>query len=209
MARLGSRSLQKQRTKRGERLSEIVSTPPREINPYRIHFACRAPSTMRPTPRFTGNRLATAPARPPDRSPALGPPSADLPVGENLRTRPLPHLPPSCGIGAASCCDSCCALNPITSTATAVRPPLDHEDQGDVSLPISTSIGTFPQDPERPDTEGCGCQPEAPGVMPRTSWESGIGTSGRPQKKFIKRRLGLQFVAAYPRLCSTAPLTPI
>ena len=34
-------------------MSEIVSTPPREINPYRSHFACRAPSTMRPTPRFT------------------------------------------------------------------------------------------------------------------------------------------------------------
>ena len=39
----------------------IVLTPPRDINPHRNHFSCRAPSRMHPAPRCTGNRLATAP----------------------------------------------------------------------------------------------------------------------------------------------------
>ena len=178
-------------------MSEIVCTPPREINPYRNHFACRAPSTMRPTPRFTGNRLATAPARPPDRSPALGPPSADLPVGENLRTRPLPHLPPSCGIGAAGCCDSCCARNPITSTATVVRPPLDHEEQGDVSLPISASIWTFPG----AERHGRLRPPSGAhrGGVRKALWGWGFGALGATVKKSSRQaQIGLAIRGSLP-----------
>ena len=135
-------------------------------------------------------------------------PSADLPVGENLRTRPLPHLPLPCGIGAIGCRGACWARNPITSTATAVRPPLDHEDQGDVSLPISASIWTFPGAARhgRLQSPSGG----TPGWRAKSLVGVGFWRLGGDRKKVpVKRRLGLQFVAAYPRLCSTAPLTPI
>ena len=97
-----------------------------------------------PYPALHRQQLGYSPARPPDRTSAPGPPSADFPAGENRRPRPLPHLPPSCGIGAIGCRGNCWARNPITLTATAVRSPREHEDQGDVNLPTPTSIGTFP-----------------------------------------------------------------
>ena len=68
----------------------------------------------------------------------------------------------------------------------------------------------FARKPERPDTESCGRHLEAHRVACEKPCGGGVLVlQAHPQKNFIKRRLGLQFVVAYPRLCSTAPLTPI
>ena len=63
---------------RDGRLMETVCTPPSDVNPClkKLH---RSSLGARPAPRSTGNRLATAPARPPDRSPAPFRPSRRSP----------------------------------------------------------------------------------------------------------------------------------
>ena len=88
--------------------------------------------------------LWKAARRPPPPAPQHPPTQAAvLLTGEGRRPQPLPHLPLPYGIGAAGCRGTCCARNLIASAA-AVRSPRDLEDQGGVSRPISTLIGTFP-----------------------------------------------------------------
>ena len=63
-------SLPKQRPKRGERLWQTLCTSSSDVYPCLKIFTRHAPSKMRRATHLTGRCPATAPARPPNRSPA-------------------------------------------------------------------------------------------------------------------------------------------